>query len=115
MDFLCLRRCLVIAYFLGELFEPQKRATEAGRRTNIEIICSIILGQACTWKKFNSDWKDLKSKPTPIKVIRFIHKMFWVAIAQSGVRAIQFMSNAQAFLLRFLREKCDKHLGRNGK
>ena len=75
----------------------------------------IRIGQAYTWKKFDQDWKDLKTNLSFFKVFHFVHKMFWVCTAQTCVRLISSAHNGQIFLLRFLKSKCDKHLGKDGK
>lgn len=73
----------------------------------------VRIGQSYTSDKFNRDMKDLKNELTLAKVSRLIHKMFWVGISQTGVRLINSAHHGQIFLLRFLKGKCDKHLGKD--
>ncbi|XP_066932083.1 uncharacterized protein [Clytia hemisphaerica] len=73
----------------------------------------IRIGQAYTWQKFNNDWKDLQTSPSVFKLFHFIHKLFWVAISQTGVKLIHAMRDGQVFLLHFLKKKCDKTLDKN--
>ena len=75
----------------------------------------VRIGQAYTWKKFERDWKDLKTNFSISKAFHFVHKIFWVCISQVGVRIINTAYNAQIFLWQFLENKCDKYLGRDGK
>lgn len=75
----------------------------------------IRIGQAYTWKKFEQDWKDLKINFSISKAFNLIHKLLWVSISQIGVRIINTAYNGQIFLWRFLENKCDKYLGRDGK
>lgn len=72
----------------------------------------IRIGQSYNWKKFDNDIAYLQKDLNLKKAFYFIHKMWWVGVAQCSVRAIEFCSQSQRILLRFLKEKCDHFLGR---